>query len=224
MHTRNKFLLLVLGFGLLIGLLSSPDHQHETKTPWNIQRLPEGHVHVFGITPGKTTIQEANQILGHFAETRLYNTEPPRLLATHENMLLGDEMARMDLQYQIDELELASLQQSSVEFSPCKYIKPGMEQEIALLDTPIARIIYTPVNDYSNGSIEQRFGEADEIRQVNEKQQVMLYRKYNLSVYINSDKPDVFVYDAAVVTPAVSAQNTELKETALPAAQQGATQ
>lgn len=196
MHTRNKFLLLVISAGLLIGILSSPNHQHQNKTPWNIQHLPDGHVYVFGITPGKTTIQEANQILGHFAETRLYNTEPSRLLATHENMLLGDELARLDLQYRIDDVELAAMQQSSVVFSPCKYIKPGIEQDIALLDTPIEKIIYTPVNDYSTDSVEQRFGEADEIRQVNEKQQILLYKKYNLTVQVNSDKPDVFVYES----------------------------
>lgn len=196
MFTRNKFLFVLICTGLLIGLLSSPNHQHENKTPWNIQRLPDGHVHVFGITPGKTTIQEANQILGHFAEPRLYNTEPAKLLATHSNILLGDGPARIDLQYAIDDVELASLQQRSTVFSPCIYIKPNTEQDIALLNTPIAKIIYTPAANYTTSLIERHFGEADETRQINVKQQVLLYKKFNLTVHLNSDKPDVLVFES----------------------------
>ncbi|MBI3188634.1 MAG: hypothetical protein HYZ31_12315, partial [Gammaproteobacteria bacterium] len=150
MARHNKFLILIIGMALLIGLMSSPDNPYQTKTPWNIQPLIDGRVYVFGITPGKTTIQEANQILGHFAESRLYNTEPPQLLATHESLILGDdESARIDLQYTIDEVELAAMQQTSMVFSPCQFVKPTVEQEIELLNKPVAKLIYTPVTDYS---------------------------------------------------------------------------
>ncbi|MDQ1362764.1 MAG: hypothetical protein QG652_624 [Pseudomonadota bacterium] len=196
MQTLNKLLLLIIALGLLIGIFSRPEHQHDNKTPWNIQRLPDGHIHVFGITPGKTTVQEANQILGHFAATRLHNTEPAQLIATHENMMLGEEMAQLDLQYQIDETELAYMQQSSTVFSPCQPVQLTTEDEIALLNTPIAKIIYTPVTDYSTNKVEHHFDEADEIRQINETQQIMFYREIGLTVYINSDKPDVFVYES----------------------------
>lgn len=199
MAKHNKILLLIIGLALLIALFSKPEHQAENKTPWNIQQLPDGRIYVFGITPGKTTIQEANQILGHFAEMRLYNTEPPQLLATHESMLLGDDLARIDLQYAIDDVELADMQQSSTVFSPCQYIKPAMEQEIALLNSPIARIIFTPVANYTVNSVNRQLGDADEIIPVNDKQEILRYKKLNLTIYINSHKPDVFIYDD--VTP-----------------------
>lgn len=219
MFTRNQLLLVVVTLALLIGLFSNPDRQHERKTPWNIQRLPDGRIHVFGLTPGKTSIQEANQILGHFADTRLYNTEPARLLATHEKLILGEEPARLDLQYQLDELDVAELQQASTVFSPCRYIKPAIEQEITLLNMPIEKIIYTPVNNYSVGQIESHLGDPDELRVVNETQQIMLYQKYNLTVHINSDKADVFVYAAAMpVSDAPKSETRSDQETTEPAA------
>lgn len=195
MARHNKFLILIIGVALLIGLMSKPDNKYENKTPWNIQPLVDGRVFVFGITPGKTTIQEANQILGHFAETRLYNTEPAQLLATHENLVLGDDKsARIDLQYAIDDIELAAMQQDAVIFSPCQFVKPTMEQEIELLNSPIAKLIYTPDTDYSVKSVIRQLDEPDVLEELNEKQQIMHYKKFNLTVYINSGKPDVFVY------------------------------
>ena len=185
----------MIGLGLLIALFSKPEHQAENKTPWNIQQLADGRIYVFGITPGKTTIQDSNQILGHFAEMRPYNTEPPQLLATHENMLLGDTLARVDLQYAIDDVELAGMQQSSPVFSPCQYIKPSMEQEIALLNTPITKIIYTPEINYTVKSATRQLGDADEIIHVSDQQEILRYKKFNLTIYINSDKPDVFIYE-----------------------------
>lgn len=203
MARHNKFLLLVIGAAILIGLMSNPDNPYQDKTPWNIQPLIDGRVYVFGITPGKTTIQEANQILGHFAETRLYNTEPPQLLATHQDLVLGDEKsARIDLQYAIDDVELAAMQQSSVVYSPCQFVRPTMEQEIELLNATIAKLIYTPASDHTTKSVKRQLGEADAIEEVNEKQQIMRYKKFNLTVYINSDKPDVFVYDDVAQSPA----------------------
>ena len=202
MARHNKFLIFIIGMALLIGLMSSPDNPYQTKTPWNIQPLIDGRVYVFGITPGKTTIQEANQILGHFAETRLYNTEPPQLLATHERLILGDDKsARIDLLYFIDDVELAAMQQTSPVFSPCQYIKPTLEQEIELLNTPVSKLIYTPVTDYSAKAVKRQLGDADTIEELNEKQQIMRYKKFNLTVYINSDKPDVFVYDDVAQPP-----------------------
>ena len=194
MATHNKFLILIITLGLAIGLFNKPDSQRENKTAWNIQQLADGRIHVLGITPGKTTIQEADQILGHFAEPRLYNTEPARLLATHEHIMSGKDTARIELEYQLDELDLAALQQSVTVFSPCQYDKPTTEQEIALLSTPIAKIIYTPTTQYTTRSIKRYLGDADSIEQKNPEQQIMHYRKLNLTVYINRDKPDVLVY------------------------------
>lgn len=194
MFGHRKLLLLIICIGLLIALFGKQNHQHDSKTPWNIQQLPDGYIHVLGITPGKTTMQETNLILGDFAETRLYNTDPAHLLATHENISLGAGSARIDLQYQIDDVELASLQQKSRIFSPCQYVTLDIEDEIALLNSPIEKIIYTPVHDYSLGTVEDHLGKADEIQQAGTNQQVLLYHALNLTIYLNSDRPDVFVY------------------------------
>ena len=195
MATQHKFLLLIISIGLVVGLFSKSAYHYENKTPWNIQPFGNGQIHVFGITPGTTTIQDANLILGHFAEIRLYNTEPPRLIAVHDNIQLGAETATIELEYQLDALDLAELQQTVNDFSPCRYAVPTVEQQIALLNTPIQKIIYTAKRQYNSSDIERQLGKADEIQQVNATQQIILYRKYNLSIYINNDKPDVLVYE-----------------------------
>ena len=194
MATHNKLLILLITLGLMIGLFSKPDYQHENKTPWNIQTLASGGVHVFGITPGKTTIQEANQILGQFTEPRLYNNAPVRLLATHEKIFIGEDVARIELEYQLDELDLAEIQQGVTQFHVCQYSKLTTEQEIHLLNIPIARIIYTPKKQYSRSAIEGELGKADSIDETKPGQQILRYAKYQLTVTINKDKPDVLIY------------------------------
>ena len=198
MATHKKLLLLLFSLGLMIGLFSKPDYQHENKTPWNIQTLASGGVYVFGITPGETTIQEANQILGQFTEPRLYNNAPVRLLATHEKIIIGEDVARIELEYQLDELDLAEIQQGVTEFHVCQYSKLTTEQEIHLLNKPIARIIYTPQKQYTRSAIERELGDADSVDETKPDQQIMRYAKYQLTVTINKNKPDVLIYESVM--------------------------
>ena len=198
MATHNKLLILLITLGLMIGLFSKPDYQHENKTPWNIQTLASGGVHVFGITPGKTTIQEANQLLGQFTEPRLYNNAPVRLLATHEKIIISEDVARIELEYQLDELDLAEIQQGVTEFHVCQYSKLTTEQEIHLLNKPIARIIYTPQKQYTRSAIERELGDADSVDETKPDQQIMRYAKYQLTVTINKNKPDVLIYESVM--------------------------
>lgn len=194
MLNRTQILLLLVTGFLLYGLFSKAAHQHDSKTPWNIQLLQNGQVYVFGLTPGKTSIQEANQILGHFASSHLYNTDPPMLLATHHNLKLGGEPVRLDLQYRMDELDLAEMQQQLPYFSQCHPASLSTQQEINSLNSVIYRIIYTSQKQHDIDLVEDKLGKADEIRETNPEQTIMKYHRYHLTVTINKNREDKFVF------------------------------
>jgi len=198
---RNLLIILVIALALMVALIGHNRQQKMGKVPWDITVLPDGRVHVLGITLNQTTIQEANQILGNFAEPRLYLQPTPHLLAVHENVWIAGMLARVDLQYHLDDTRLAVIQQAALPGSENSYFELTQEQQIDLLATPIVKLIYTPAKEYSEGGIERRFGEPDKKQKVSEQSEIWTYSKLGLTVTLNANGPDTFIYTALAPPP-----------------------
>ena len=82
---RTFLLFLMIGTALLILVIGgNPTEDQPAYTPWNISILDNNKIRVFGVTLGKTTIQDANQIFANFPETRLIdNNGKLQLLFCH---------------------------------------------------------------------------------------------------------------------------------------------
>ncbi|VAW59299.1 hypothetical protein MNBD_GAMMA11-1005 [hydrothermal vent metagenome] len=211
---RTFLILLMTGTAMMITVIG----QHKSVnsldyTPWEIDRLQNGSIRVLGITLGKTTIQEANQIFASFAQTRLIQLPPPtdtplntvrkkpefQLIARYNDLNIGGMTAEIQLKYQLDSENIRTLRTTAKADSTTE--KTGMleyeidkQTEINYLSTAISGITYIPSIDYGDEVIRQRFGQATQEVKISENERQWLYPKLGLSIFIYADRADRFVY------------------------------
>jgi len=195
---RRFLLFLMIGTTLLILVIGGHQTQrHPSYTPWNINILDNNKTRIFGITLGKTTIQDANQIFASFPETRLMEKDGKlQLLAHYHDLQFSGLIADIELSYMLDNDELQKLKDSAVANSQTEY--PGLVLtkaiEIALLNTHISSLIYKPSVDYEIDIILQRFGTAEIEQKISENESLWIYPEFGLNILINDKGSDVFTY------------------------------
>lgn len=164
--------------------------------PWQIDILKNGNTRVFGITLEKTSIQDANQILSSFPETRLYfaDEQSSRLVAVYDELNISGLMAHIQLVYDLDYPQLAELNQLASPVTNQTYAKLPNEKEMALLDSVVQKLIYTPTIDYQEEEIEQRFGHPAQEIALDENTSIWLYPDLGLEIKLSRVAPDEFIY------------------------------
>jgi len=205
---RTFLIILMIGTAMMIAVIG----QHEPTThldtmPWEVDRQENGSLRVFGITLGKTSIQEANQIFASFGKTQLQVTtdndeyQTYQLIANYDGLIIGGLITQIQLTYQIEQNELQDIYRSVKNTKASQDVNQGIQYysvsnktEISYLSTPISTITYIPSIDYDLETISQNFGLASEKRQLSDEEQVLDYPEMGLKIYIHDNKPDRFVY------------------------------
>ena len=205
---RTFLLFLMIGTAMMIAVIG----QHKPTinldyTPWQIDSLDNGTTRVFGLTLGKTTIQEANQIFASFADTRLTvktdsdGSPQYELIAYYDEITMSGLVASLHLNYKLDQQQLASLYQQVKNSEPVtspnmteQHYKLDNDTEISYLSTPISSITYIPVINYGQETIRQRFGQAKDETATADGEQIWNYPDLGLKIYIYTDQPERFIY------------------------------
>ena len=202
----------MIGTAMMIAVIGRHEPATQLDTmPWEVDRLENGSLRVFGLTLGKTSIQDANQIFASFAKTRLQvstdsnHYQSYQLVAIYDDLIIGGLIAQIKLNYLIDSSKLQdiyrSVKASQAENIATEALEEGIELysiskevEIKQLNKPVSSISYIPSIDYDLDSIRQYFGPASEEKQVDEDLQLWNYPEMGLKIYISKSKPDQFVY------------------------------
>lgn len=164
-------------------------------TPWEINIHDNGNIRVFGITLGKTTIQDANQILANFPETRVMKDTPQeRIVAVYDELNIGGFIASIELNYALDAETLLKLTRNTTILAEKNYGMLNKDVEMTLLSTVINGLIYRPNIDYDIDAILQRFGEPASEDKLTETITRMNYPELGLEIIIDSQAPDQFIY------------------------------
>jgi len=162
-------------------------HTQLNYTPWDIQIQDNGASRVFGLTLGKSNIQEANQIFASFADTRLLIDESnqPVLVAHYNELVMDGIVADLELYYQLEPAVLEQLHKDLVAIENSQrqqtYKLPA-DTEMDYLSTPIARIVYKPAIQYGEELITQRFGAPQQTVKVDDQQRHWLYPDSGLTI------------------------------------------
>lgn len=205
---RTFLILLMIGTAMMIAVIGEKESTVDLDyVPWEVDRLENGSIRVFGLTLGKTTIQDANQIFASFADTRLSSTQLEdgtqtlQLIAIYENLTIGGLVAEIQLTYQLDAQNLQEIYNNLMptdetsKNQPIVFYKIKKETEIKHLSTAISSITYIPSIDYDHETIRQRFGLAAEELKFSDTEERWRYPDLGLKIYIHKDKPDLFVYN-----------------------------
>ncbi|MCW9013209.1 MAG: hypothetical protein OQL06_05455 [Gammaproteobacteria bacterium] len=198
---RTFLIFLMIGTALMILVIGGEQSTKKSDyMPWNVSVARNGSISAFGITLNKTPIQDANQILASFPETRLISsaTQPAQLIAFYSDVNMAGLMAEFELEYKLSKEKLAELQQTAEAVPGQDYFHLSNSVEMELLNTAVSRLTYKPLIDYDMDIILQRFGQPDSEYKISETTQALEYANLGLSIYINSAGQDMFVYSPII--------------------------
>jgi len=197
----------MIGTAMMIAVIGQKESTVDLDyVPWEVDQLENGSIRVFGLTLGKTTIQDANQIFASFADTRLVSTQLEdgtqilQLIAFYENLTIGGLVAEIQLTCQLDRESLQEIYNKLTPLDeidktqPVVFYKIDKETEIKHLSTAASSITYIPSIDYDQETIRQRFGLPSEEIKINDTEEQWTYPDLGLQIYIHTNKPDLFVY------------------------------
>ncbi len=201
---RTFLVFLMIASAMLIAVIGQREPTaHLDAMPWEVYRLENNSLRVFGITLGKTSIQEANQIFASFAETKFQVTidnnefQTYQLIADYDELVIGRLLAKIQATYLISQKNLqhiAGTLNIATGNQGKKFYLIDKKTEMKYLNTAIETITYIPSIDYDLETIQQRFGHASEEKQLNEHEKLWRYPEMGLEIYIHDSEPDKFVY------------------------------
>lgn len=207
---RTLLIFLMIGTALMIAVIGGKRSTSQMEyMPWQIDTLKNGHTRVFGITLEKTSIQDANQILSSFPDTRLYDADStsPRLVAVYDELNISGLLAQIELVYDVDAAQLMELQQLASPVENQDYKKLPADREMALLDAVVKELIYKPAIDYQADDIQQRFGPPTEDVKLDENTRLWRYPDLGLQIRVSDVTTDEFIYSSlATIPPETPAQ------------------
>jgi len=201
---RTFLIILMIGTAMMIAVIGQHEPASRLDTmPWEVDKLDNGSLRVFGLTLGKTSIQEANQIFARFGKTQFQvetadnGLQSYQLVTIFDELSFGGLLAKLKLSHQIEASKLQAIYKS-LNSPPTK---PGVEFypvdktiELDYLNSPISSITYIPSVDYDLESIRQNFGQAPSENKINNELQLWNYPQMGLKIHIHSTEPDQFFY------------------------------
>ncbi|MFP4154585.1 MAG: hypothetical protein ACLFQH_00700 [Halothiobacillaceae bacterium] len=174
-----------------------PDHPY---LPWEIERTEEGHVSVFGITLGQTSLVEIRRLLDKRAEMAVFESpEGERALEAYfGKLMIGPLEARLVAvaeveQARIDEW-LASATQPDPQPSGAWRFELSFDAIEQAQHLPVRSISYVPTARYDRELVARRFGEPAEKRTDARKTEFWLYPDRGTLVSFDRDGRNLFQY------------------------------
>lgn len=196
---RTFLIFLMVGTALLIAVIGGEQRSGlPGYMPWEVKVLDNGNIRVFGITLNKTRIQEANQILSSFPETRLQTDQNnhPALFAVYDQLNMGGLIVQLELQYDVDEETLKLLAARATDAEDGDYATLPDQLELELLDARVKAIRYLPEIDYDMETVLQRFGQPAEQQTLSDRLQLLHYPDMGLDILIDRLGPETLSYHA----------------------------
>jgi len=200
---RTFLILLMVISAMLIAVLGqkNPTVQHKY-TPWDISRTESGLVKAFGITLGKTTIEESDISLGKTPEIELltFNTDSSidqryELVAIYKDLIISGVISELRLTYQLEQRTLQALYSSLPTKSQAQEsynISP--EAAAAHSSAAIASITYVPSINYGEEIIIQRFGTPEKVEVISDAIKKWLYPVVGLEIQLHANQSERFIY------------------------------
>ncbi len=203
-------LLPALGAALLAISLAGCDSAPPSHAflPWDMEINQRGHVEVFGITLGESSLLDFSRRYGQKADLAMFAKPgaPLTMEAYFGRMNVGPLTARVVLVADVspETLERWAAESTIADPTPSGARKLSLSDE-ALQEAqhkPIRSISYAPSADYSEALITRRFGEPSDKRPIPRGEReadeppatLWLYPEKGLAITVESDDTELFQY------------------------------
>lgn len=193
----------LLALPLLFPSGDGPDKQaSDAGAPWQIERLPDGVTRVFGLTPGLSTLNEAQRRLGGEPQVALIAAPGERgsLEAYFETVTFGQITGKMVLTLAAsDEQREQMLQRArKAEYmeGTTRRIELGSEDLALAQGMAIAALVFIPSANLDEQIVLQRFGAPAERIRSDEHREHFLYPDRGLDLQLDAKGKEVLQYVA----------------------------
>lgn len=194
---------LLLGALAMAGLAGCESRTLQaTDLPWQIEHTTEGSTRVFGITLGRTNLDEASRHLDKIPEIAVFiGAEGPESIeAYYGKTRVGVFDAKLLVNLAVAPETLAQIADSAGEPEPMPsgaWKRQVSEQDIpAVLQMPVRVITYVPSVAYEPDVVERRFGTPAQRLRQDEHSEYWLYPEQGLVMLIDSEGKEVLQYVA----------------------------
>ena len=170
--------------------------------PWQIERLPDGGSRVFGLTLGRSTLEEARQQLGGDVQVALIvaQGETGSLEAYCESIDAGAVKGKLVLTLETSlaqrEQMLARARKVDYMQSAARRVELGAEDLRQADRAPIIAITFIPAANLDEQVVLQRFGVPGERLRSGEHKEHFLYPELGLDLQLDAKGKEVLQYVA----------------------------
>ena len=201
---KNVFLMVLTGtiLALLIALfLPAPPTQPAKDLPWQIEQLDDGSIQVFGLTLGKSTLHDAEQLFQEEAVISMFSTdEGERVVESFfKKVTLSGLRAKIVVALDYSQSELEGVFDRGARIATTgsgqRKVTLSTEDVRDAMDRPIVTITYLPGANLDSKLVEKRFGEP--ARKIAEQKSDMvhwLYPEKGLDIILSDEEKDVLQY------------------------------
>lgn len=205
MKTAIAFLFLVIAVitvSALFRIGDKPGVQPVEGLPWQIEILPNGETKVFGLTPARSTLDDARGQFGMDMEIAVIAApgEPGTLEAYSSNVTAGVVTGKIILLADADSETVARLRQRAIK---TEYMDSTTKKFILHHDdlalawrTPIAGITFIPSVSLDEQTALARFGVPHERIRMDDRVEHFLYPDKGLDLMLDSKGKEVLQYVA----------------------------
>jgi hypothetical protein len=174
----------------------------EAGLPWQIEPLPDGTTRVFGLTLGRSTLEDARQRLGPEVQVALIVApgEAGAVEAFYESIALGALTGKMVLTLETSPARraqiLARARKAEYMESTTRRITPDADDLAQLRAAVITAIVYIPAANLDESIVLQRFGVPAERIRDGEHREHFLYPDKGLDLQLDLKGKEVLQYVA----------------------------
>jgi hypothetical protein len=182
-----------------------------TGLPWQIDILPGGDTQVFGITPGRTTLGEAIELLGNDLDLAIIAAphETGTLEAYFSHYSAGPITGKLILMLDIAPAALLPLRERGYQDGGTRRYHLHPDDLQVAYRAPVKVITFLPSFNLDEAIVQARFGGPAEIIQVHSQQKHLLYPDKGLDLILNTDSKEVLQY---LPPDEFSAHRTQLQQ------------
>lgn len=196
------FVISLLAFILLYSTMDDPSDV-PVDMPWHVTVHDPNHSEVFGVMLNKTSLEQARQLFGQLEGIALYRNKQGRfsLEAYFGKVSIGPFSARLIANLQASQSELKNLVEHSIKRVKTKegsdrWTLTQQKQLEQGLRT-ISSLTYIPgYSGMDRNFIQQRFGEPDKRKQVDENTELWFYPDLGVRIMIDNEGKEMFEYSA----------------------------
>jgi hypothetical protein len=172
------------------------------RLPWQVDVLPDGNSRVFGLTVGKSRLEDARSSIGRDLQVAVLTspTAPPALEAYYERVQMGFITGRLILTATLPPEQLTAMAQGAAKTTPlpsgARKAVPTSDDRAQAWQATITGVSFVPSVDLDENTVLARFGEPAERLRSAEGAEHFLYPAIGLDLVLDPAGKELLQYVA----------------------------